>query len=306
MPAARLAIVTGKGGVGKTTVAAGLARAAARAGRNVLLVEIAIPGRLASVLDVDELPAVPTEVRPNLSAVSLDEGLALEHLVDRLLPMRLLSRRLLSSETFRIVAAAVPGILEVALLAQIHGWLEPASGIRRKGFDLVILDAPASGHSVPLLSSPNTLAGVASFGPLGDVVRKISASLRDPKRTVAFVVALPEEWAVAEAIELFESLRDELGVPVARPLLNAAYPRRFSKTDERLIGEAEAAGTIDPELLVAAHHFLERREAVHRQVRALRNGTGEKPVELPYLFSPTMLWDDLDPLADAVQAGLDS
>ncbi|MDG2306366.1 MAG: ArsA-related P-loop ATPase [Candidatus Binatia bacterium] len=303
MSGARLAIITGKGGVGKTTVAAALGRAAAQEGRKVLVIEIATPGRLASVLDVDELATEPTEVHPNLYAVGLDEARSLEHLVDGLLPLRFLSRQLLSSETFRIVAAAVPGILEIALLAQIEEWMN-ASSLRRGGYDLVILDAPASGHSVPLLASPRTLSGLAAIGPLADTVRRISRCLEDPQRTMAFVVAIPEEWAVAEAIELVASLRDDLKVPVARPLLNAAFPRRFSKKDEKLLDEAEQNGTIDPELLIAGRYFLQRRKAAQKQGKSLKKGTGLGPVELPFVFSPTMAWEDLDPVADALRAGL--
>lgn len=303
MPDARLAIVTGKGGVGKTTVAAALARAAAQEGRSVLVVEGTAGGRLANILGVEALPPEPIPVQPSVDGVSLDGDRALESFVEHLLPMRFLSRQLLSSETFRIVAAAVPGIVETASLARVVRW---ARASRRKPYDLVVLDAPASGHSIPLLSSPQTVAGLAAVGPLADSLGGISRTLQDPARTMAFVVAIPEPWAIAEAGELLTLLRDELQVPVARPFLNASFPRRFSKKHEKLLLEAEASGTIDPELLLAGQYFVRRRQAVREQSKRLRDVAGVAPVELPFLFSKTMGWDDLDPVAEALRAGLAS
>lgn len=305
MAAPRLVIVTGKGGVGKTTVAAGVARAAVAARRRALLVEVATPGRLASVLGVNALGAEPRVIADGLSAVALDEGRALEELVHRLMPLRLLSRRLLSSETFRIIAAAVPGIIEAALLAQIVAWLEERDFRGRARWDVVVLDAPASGHSVPLLATPRTLSGLATVGPLGEVLRRISRWLGDPELTRALVVAIPEDWAVAEAVELYESLRDGLAIPVGRPLLNAVFPRRFSRTEEALLADADAGHTVDPELLAAGRYFIERRRAALEHGKALREKTRARPLELPFVFARGMIWDDLDPIAEAAAPALD-
>ncbi|MEW6269424.1 MAG: ArsA-related P-loop ATPase [Thermodesulfobacteriota bacterium] len=304
MAAPRLVIVTGKGGVGKTTVAAGVARAAVAARRRALLVEIATPGKLASVLDVPALAAEPRVVAEGLAAVALDEGRALEELVHGLMPLRLLSRRLLSSETFRVVAAAVPGILQAALLAQVVSWLEERDRRGRPRYDVVVLDSPASGHSVPLLATPRTLSGLATVGPLGEVMRRTSRWLGDPELTRALVVAIPEDWAVAEAVELYESLRDGLAIPVGRPLLNAVFPRRFSRTEEALLEEAEAGHTVDPELLASGRYFVERRRAALAHGKVLREETRARPLELPFLFARGMTWDDLDPIADAIAPAL--
>jgi anion-transporting ArsA/GET3 family ATPase len=300
MAGPRLVIVTGKGGVGKTTVAAAVAQAAIAARRRALLVEVATPGRLASVLDVPALAAEPRQIVDGLSAVALDEGDALEQLVHGLLPLRLLSRRLLSSETFRIIAAAVPGILEAALLARVIAWLEERDRRGRQRFDVVVLDSPASGHTVPLLSTPRTLSGLATVGPLGTVMRRTARWLSDPALTRALVVAIPEDWAIAEAVELYTSLRDGLDIPLGRPVLNAVFPRRFSRGDEALLHEAEAAHSIDPLLLDAGRYFAERRNVAQAQARALRTGTRVRPLELPFVFSASMTWDDLGPLADAL------
>jgi anion-transporting ArsA/GET3 family ATPase len=299
---ARLVIVTGKGGVGKTTVAAALARAAVGDGKRVLLVEVASPGRLAHVLGVPPLGPEPRAIGESLDAVALDEEQALETFVHELMPLRLLSRRLLSSGTFRIIAAAVPGIPEAAMLSHLLSWLE--RGDRRRGvrYDLVVLDSPASGHSAPLLATPRALGGLGAVGPLGATMRRISAWLSDPARTTGIVVAIPEPWAVAEAVELYARLRDEIGVPLARPVLNAVYPRRFGKREEELLRGAEAS--IDPQLLAAGRYFLERRAAAQEQSRTLRAGVHERPIELPFLFSADMTLPDLDPLGEALLAAI--
>jgi len=298
-------IVTGKGGVGKTTVAAAVAQAAVAARKRALLVEVATPGRLASVLDVPPLAAEPRQVLEGLHAVALEEGAALEDLVHGLMPLRVLSRRLLSSETFRIVAAAVPGILEAALLARVVAWLDEHDRRGRARYDVVVLDSPASGHSVPLLATPRTLSGLATVGPLGAIMRRTSRWLADPALTLALVVAIPEDWAVAEAVELYESLRDDLAIPVGRPVLNAVFPKRFSRAEAALLEEAGTSHTIDPQLLEAGRYFLARRNAAQALTRTLRSATRARPLELPFLFSTTMTWEDLGPLADALDGVLE-
>lgn len=299
MPDPHLLIVTGKGGVGKTTVTAAIGRATSRAGLRTLLVETAAPGRLAHVLRVPRLEAEPRSVGDRLDAVSLDADVALGSFVASLLPLRMLSNALLASDTFRIVAAAVPGIAEASVLSQLLGWLEPR-GLRRPAWDRVVLDAPASGHTAPLLSTPDTLGGIASVGPLATSLRRMSDRLRDPARTTALVVAIPEAWAVAEAIELRRDLRERVRIPLARPIANAVFPRRFTPADRERLVAARAARTVDESLLAAGLYFARRHEDERARLRELRDATGEDPVALPFVFDPEVRLERLDPVADAL------
>ena len=199
----------------------------------------------------------------------------------------------------------MPGILEAALLARVVAWLEESDRRGRPRFDVVVLDSPASGHSVPLLATPRTLSGLATVGPLGAVVRRTSRWLADPALTRALVVAIPEDWAIAEAVELYQSLRDGLDIPVGRPVLNAVFPRRFSRSDEALLQEVAASHTVDPDLLEAGRYFVGRRNAAQAHARALRGATRARPLELPFVFSTSMTWEDLGPLADALDPVLE-
>lgn len=289
--------MTGKGGVGKTTVSVA-------AGERVLLVETASPGRLGAVLECDALGHEPREVAPRVDAAAMDDRRAFEALIERLMPLRPLSRRLLSSDTFRILANAVPGILEAARLTQIAAWLDGRELGRGRRYARLIVDAPASGHSVPMLAAPATLSGLASVGPLGESLRRTARMLRDPGRTRAWVVSIPEDWAVAEAIELHRTLRRELGLQPAASILNAVFPRRFSRAEETAL--ARAAGKVDERLLRVGRYFAYRRRAAADQLRRLREATRSRPIELPFLFCERMAWADLAPLATALRPALDA
>ncbi len=294
MSTGRLVIVTGKGGVGKTTVAAALAAAAAEEGQRALLLEIARPGRLASVLGTSPLESEPREIRSNLSAAELDEELCIRSLIQKLVPIRMLSERLLSSRSFQVLCAAIPGILEAALLNRVRQYVErTTAGVSH--FDLVVLDAPASGHSVPLLAAPRSLANLSLLGPLAETLRRTDQLMNDPARTAVAVVAIPEDWAVAEARELRGALA-ALQIPLLPPILNRVWPRRFTQNEERALNAAREDDSIDPSLLLAGDLFRFHRLQAQEAARQLKQDAGERPLELPLLFGEGMALSDLVPL----------
>ena len=290
----RLVVVTGKGGVGKTAVAAALARAATRARRRVLAVEIGT-GRLGALLGTGRLEIEPRTVGPGLAAASVEPEEALGAFVHRTLPLRMLSRRLLESTSFQVVAAAAPGLPEFLVLQQLNTWLE-ARRLGRRVYDLIVVDAPASGHSLPLLAAPQTLGALAHLGPVADTLRTIGARLADPATTLVCLVTTPEELAVRETIELHRELGRRLRLPVAPAIVNAVPGPHFTRTDEAAITRLEASGERHPHI-AAARFLLDRRREAAGQVRALRRALGAAPVRLPFLYAGPEADGGIDVLA---------
>ncbi len=278
----RLVVVTGKGGVGKSAVAAALARASVAAHRRVLAVEVGA-GRLGSLLGAGRLGLEPRTVMPGLSAAAVEPEAALEAFVHRVLRLRMLSRRLLESTSFQVLAAAAPGLPEFLVLQQLTAWLD-ARRLGRRVYDVIVVDAPASGHSLPLLAAPKTLGALAHLGPVAETLRTMGARLADPATTLVCLVTTPEELAVRETIELHRELVRRLGLPVAPAIVNAMPARHFTRADEAAIARLEASAEHHPQI-AAARFLLERRREAAAQVKALRRALGAAPVRLPFLFA---------------------
>jgi anion-transporting ArsA/GET3 family ATPase len=277
-------VVTGKGGVGKTTVAAALGLVAARRGLRTIVVEVARRDDVSRALGGEGLQE--EELAPGLHHLSIDPEQAMELYLADQLPSRALADVLISSRTFTYLAAATPGMRELLTVGKV--WELAQEDRRAPGaqpYDLVVLDAPATGHGVAILSAPRTFAQVARVGRIARQGRTIEAMISDPARTGVIAVARPEEMPIAETLSLQDALRDELGLELGLVVANGVLPRRFSVTDVRAL-EAAADG---PEVR-AARHAEARARAQRAQLARLRRGARAAVITLPFVF-------DGDPLA---------
>jgi anion-transporting ArsA/GET3 family ATPase len=264
----RLVFVTGKGGVGKTTVAACLAQVAARRGKRVIVCEVA-----AEETSHDEV-----EVAPGIHSIAVDPERAMrEYLSDQV--GGALSKVMTSSRVFTYLAAAAPGLRELLMMGKV--WDLAQLDQRRTGdtpYDLVILDAPATGHALGMLRTPRTFRDVARVGPISRQAGRIDAFLANPDLTGIVAVAAPEEMPVNETIEFITALEEEMHMKPDAVVVNGVYPERFHD------GEIEAIGGVSvdaPQLRAAVTTY--RRARHHRnQVRRLRRRGSA--ITLPFLF----------------------
>jgi anion-transporting ArsA/GET3 family ATPase len=284
----RLVFVTGKGGVGKTTVAECLARVAARRGKRVIVCEVA-----AEETSHDEL-----EVAPGIHSIAIDPEQAMrEYLTDQV--GGALSKVMTSSRIFTYLAAAAPGLRELLMIGKV--WDLAQLDQRRTGstpYDLVILDAPATGHALGMLRTPRTFRDVARVGPISRQAGRIDTFLTNPDLTGIVAVAAPEEMPVNETIDFISALEGEMHLMPDAVVVNGVYPDRF-RDDE--IAAVEAADGNSPALRAAV--TTHRRARHHRnQVRRLRRRA--PAITLPFLFENELGEGSLESLADALERRL--
>jgi anion-transporting ArsA/GET3 family ATPase len=285
----RLVLVTGKGGAGKTTVAAALGLAAARRGKRVVLCEVAEQDRLASILG--------SEDEALLEHASVDPEQAKREWLRYQLKSRTLAGVLGGSTLFQYLTAAAPGLTELLTIGKVWDMaqLEPRAG--GPTFDLAIVDAPATGHGLAMLRAPSTYASIARVGPVGRHAERIDAFLRDRVQTGVLSVALPEEMPVNETVEFERALRRELGMAIDAIVVNAVHPARFRPDQIRRIEDAAAAGRLTSAALAAALSEHKRARGEHAQVRRLRRAARAPVTTLPRIFEPELGREHLEQLS---------
>jgi anion-transporting ArsA/GET3 family ATPase len=297
----RLVVVTGKGGVGKTTVAAALGLLAARAGKRTVICEVAEQERLADLFGVDASGHEERELAPDLHAVSVDPDVAKEEWLRYQLKSSTLAGVLGGSSVFRYLSAAAPGLSELVTIGKV--W-DLAQLERRTGgsvFDLAIVDAPATGHGIAMLRAPSTYAGVARVGPIRRQALQIDAFLRDARRTGVVVVALPEEMPVNETLDIERRLRDEMEMTIDRAIVNALYPERFTREEAERLRSAQPQHNGAVRAALAEH---ERVRGQRSQLRRLRRGLEAPVATLPFLFEPELGPAQLHELARRLERAL--
>lgn len=304
----RVLVVAGKGGVGKTTVTAALARLAADEGLKVLVVALDDSGALPHLLGSEagfsyEEAVVYEKGRGQVSArvVTPDDALV-EYLMDH--GLRRVAKRLTSTGVLDVVATAIPGIREILVLGKVKQ-------IERSGeFDLVLLDAPATGHAVRFLTSARGLLDAARGGPLRTQAAEVLEMLHDPERCQVLLVTVPEETPVNELIETAYRFEDEVGVLLGPVVVNSYY-EQIPGLDSDLaaalkVGGAEAVGRKEQALARAASFRLGRQELQGAQLERLSSELPLPELVLPHLFVPELGPEEVGQLSTALGSAIRS
>src|SRR5882724_2382695 len=295
----RLLFVTGKGGVGKSTVAASLGLAAAARGKRTIVCEIGSQEHTSRLFNRAQVGFHEVQLEDNLWTISIDPDESMREYVLLQLKVRAMRDLLFRSRVFTYMTAATPGLKELVTIGKIWELAQLDRKVRKgRKYDLVIVDAPATGHGIGFLQTPRTFASIARVGPIHAQAQELDRFITDHASTGVAIVAQPEEMPVNETAALEQELREDIGVSVDRVYMNALYPERFSNHEaERLEAERPQAAGAVREALRAAVSEHRRARSQRAQLARLRRRVSTPVKTLPFIFQPVLGVEDARELA---------
>ncbi len=295
--------VVGKGGVGKTTVAAALGLAAARKGKRVLVAMTNAKERLSTLLEVAPIGPHNQSIGPNFDAVNMVPQHALEEYGLMVLKSRALAHAIFDNRVIAGLLRGTPGIEAWSMLGKAYYHTKELSEDGRKRYDLVILDSPATGHGLDMLRVPRVIVDVAPPGLLRREAEEALELFRDRSRTGVVLVTLPEDMPVNETIELEVAIRDELRMHPHTLVVNQVLPRLFAPNERDvatgLVSSLERGSPLYGVALAGRQRAL-REEMQEQSLARLAASLPSLPrVTLPMLFTPEFRRESIESLSHA-------
>ncbi len=304
----RVVIVAGKGGVGKTTVTATLAVAAARTARSVLIVEVEGKSGLATAFNRPALGYEEQDLAPGIRGRTLTPDAALRDWLEGN-GLKRISKRLVQTGALDVIATAVPGMKDILVLGKVKS-LEQS-----RAADLIIVDAPAAGHALTFLTSAHGLLDAVAVGPVRKQAADVVELLSDPARCQVVLVTLPEETPVNEAVDTAFAIEDRVGVRLGPVVVNGSYPELALTAASATASAAQAdAGLVDvfvsdteaADLAAAAAFRAERTRIQLAQAERLAQALPLPQISLPFVFTAEIGPPEIEALADAFVEGVET
>jgi anion-transporting ArsA/GET3 family ATPase len=292
----RLLVVTGKGGTGKSTLSAALALLASQRGKKVLVCEVVARERVSDFFG--RPPSGPNirQLLPNLYSVHVRPRDAMREYALMILRYETLYKLAFENAAARYFLAAAPSLAEIVMLGKVwwHATREMERGKPR--WDLVVLDAPATGHGLTFLSVPAVFLRLVQEGPLARDMRGMQSLLADPARCAISIVTLPEEMPANEAIELDRALRSG-GFPAGPLFLNGFFSSRFSAQE---VAQVTRGGPALAAAGEAADNHESRAELSAHYEGVLRKEIPRELLRVPFLFDRQFGAQSIEKVASAI------
>ena len=297
----RLLILSGKGGVGKSTVAVAVGLRAAEQGLETLICEMGENEKIAPLFGraASSFRETPLGV-PRLSSIYLDPQEAFNDYVRASLRLAALARPLIESRLIRAFVQAAPGLKEIMTLTKLMEFERLQDRKGKPKYDLIILDAPATGHGMSLFRSPMLAMRATKVGPIYQKAKLISDLLSDATRTRMHIVTLAEEMPVAETLEMIAAMRSDLHIPLGEIVVNAVAPPAFQDSSLELLGALQQSpainaaagcwGNVGAQAVMSVAAHMDGRARLNAQyLQLLRQSTDLPSIALPFIFDTP--WD---------------
>lgn len=296
----RLLLLTGKGGVGKSTVAAALAVEAARQGHRPLVVELGHRATMRSIFGVDGVGFRPRSVGHGVHAMCVEVDQAVVEYVGDHIPSKRIARAVVGNQVIERLFKAMPAVGEIATVNTLRRLEAERDEHGRPQWSPIIVDLDATGHALMFLELRDVVAHLMGAGPMRRLLDEVAALFADPKRTRLNLVTLPDELPVTETLELHQRLSDAGSVAFGRVFVNRT-PHSGLRGKEAAIETLQggATRTGDQVLLddiAFARAALAMEEHARHQVGRLRDGLAIPIAELPRLSAGRLGIDALQRL----------
>lgn len=308
-----LVLFSGKGGVGKTTIASSYALSCARRGQRTLLMELNVRDRVASYFGSQEVGPQIVTVEDNLHAVNVTPDAAMEEYGMMILRMKLIYRAVFENKVVRTFLQAIPGLNDLLMIGKAWHHATETDGAGEPVWDTVVVDAPATGHGIFLLQIPSVIMSSISSGHMYREAEKIFSFLTDPQKTALNLVTLAEDMPVNETKMLRDQARQRLEMPIGCVVANGLYPQVFGGRERDWVQGVheqmfEDETSLDPGLsgMVEAAAFRQQRIDMQQHYMQEIERSFEAPIaRVPFYFEDRITFPVIESIAEELHGQLD-